>query len=381
MQDQPQLPLEPRPDEAPPRPAEARGQDGSRPRRALVVLLGVSIALLGCVVWPFRAPLFIAAVLAAAFQPALRWSTRLLGGRRRTAGGLLTVVVFAAIIAPFATLLGLATQQVMAGLAFLRDTLGVRRVSDLSLAQLPGPAQDVLAHALALAHVSREQLAGWMDQARVWGEHAAPSLLAASGEAAFHTLILLGAFYFLVLDGHVVVRWLSDVSPLRRGQTRELIEEFRKVAVATLLGTVVAAVFQGVAAGLGYAIFGVPQAFFFGLLTALASFVPVVGTLAVWVPAVVLLSVTGHLGAGLGLAAWCLVAVVGAEHVGRPLLLGGSAEMHTGLVFLALLGGIEMFGLIGVLAGPLVIAFFLALARMSARELAGAGPPRAVQAH
>lgn len=339
-------------------------------RRAMLVLLAISIALLGYVVWPFRAPLFTAAILASAFQPILRWSTRLLGGRRRISGALLTLLVLVVIIAPFATVVGFATQQVLQGLAFLRDTLGMHQMSDFGAAQLPGPAQDLLDRALRLTHLSREQLGGYADQALAWAEHAAPAILAASGEAVFHTLVLLGAFYFLLLDGHVVVRWLADVSPLRRAQTHDLIEEFRKVAVATLFGTVAAAVFQGVAAGAGYAIFGVPHAVFFGLITALASFVPVVGTLVIWVPAVLLLAFTGHLAAGLGLTAWCLVAVVGAEHVGRPLLLGGSAEMHTGLVFLALLGGIEMFGLIGVLAGPLVIAFFLALARMSERELA-----------
>jgi predicted PurR-regulated permease PerM len=74
---------------------------------------------------------------------------------------------------------------------------------------------------------------------------------------------------------------------------------------------------------------------------------------------------------------WCLVIVVGAEHVGKPLLLHGQAEMHTGLVFLGLLGGIEMFGLIGVLAGPLVIAFFLAMAKMAQRELAPGAEARA----
>ncbi len=110
-----------------------------------------------------------------------------------------------------------------------------------------------------------------------------------------------------------------------------------------------------------------PRPIFFGLLTALASFVPVVGTLAVWVPATLLLAATGHVAAGVGLALWCVVAVVGAEHVGRPLLLGGSAEMHTGLVFLGLLGGIEMFGLIGLVLGPLVIAFFLAMSRVYER--------------
>jgi predicted PurR-regulated permease PerM len=354
------------------------GGAGGRARRALVVLLAASIGLLGLVVWPFRGPLFVAALLAAAFQPVLRRAERLLRGRRRLAGLLLTLFVLAVIVAPFAAVVGFATQQVLSGLSFLRDALGVRSMGDLAHAQLPGVAQALVDRGLALAHVSRSQLQGYLDQALGAVEHAAPAVLAASGEAAFHTVVLLGAFYFLVLDGREVIRWLTAVSPLRRGQTAQLLEEFRRVSVATLVGTVLAAVFQGIAAGVGYALFGVPHPAFFGLLTALASFVPVVGTLVVWIPAALLLAATGHLGAGLGLAAWCVVAVVGAEHVGRPLLLGGQGEMHTGLVFLGLLGGIEMFGLLGVLAGPLVIAFFLALARMSERELgapAGAGPP------
>ena len=353
----------------------AATEPSPRARRALLVLLALATFLLGYVVWPFRGPIFIAAVLAAAFQPVLRRTARLLRGRRRSAGGLLTLLVLAIVIAPFATVVGFATQQVLQGLTFLRDTLGLRNVNDLAHAPLTGAAHDLLGRALAFGHLTRGQLARYIDQALAWAEHAAPAILAASGEAALHTVVLLGAFYFLLLDGHRVVRWVAAVSPLRETQTHDLIEEFRKVAVATLLGTVAAAVFQGVAAGLGYAIFGVPHAVFFGLVTALASFVPVVGTLMVWVPAALLLGATGHVGAAAGLVAWCLVAVVGAEHVGRPLLLGGSAEMHTGLVFLALLGGIEMFGLIGVLAGPLVIALFLALARMSERELVRPGAP------
>jgi len=358
--------------------AASRRSNGAR--RALLVLLAFATFLLGYVAWPFRGPLFVAAVLAAAFQPGLRWATALLRGRRRSAGGLLTLLVLAIVIAPFATIVGFATQQTLQGLAFLRDTLGLRDVNDLAHAPLTSAGHDLLGRALDFAHLTRGQLAHYIDQALAWAQHAAPAILAASGEAAFHTVVLLGAFYFLLLDGHRVVRWVTAVSPLRQAQTHELLEEFRKVAVATLLGTVVAAVFQGVAAGVGYALFGVPHAVFFGLLTALASFVPVVGTLMVWVPAALLLGATGHVGAAVGLVAWCLAAVVGAEHVGRPLLLGGSAQIHTGLVFLALLGGIEMFGLIGVLAGPLVIAFFLALARMSERELARkdatpSGPP------
>ncbi len=348
----------------------ARAAQRRSPMRALVVLLAIAAALLAYVVWPFRGPLFIAAVLAAAFQPLLRRMSALLRGRRRSAGGFLTVAVLVVVVAPFATIAGFATQQVLQGLAFLRDELGVRSVGELTSAELPPGAQRFVERALTTAHLSREQLAGYADQALKWAEHAAPGVLAASGEAAFHTVVLLGAFYFLLLDGRQVIEWLSDVSPLRRAQTHELIEEFRRVSVATLVGTVASAAFQGVAAAAGYAVTGVPHAVFFGLVTALASFVPVVGTVLVWGPAAALLLLTGHVIAGVGLIAWCLVVVVGAEHVGKPILLHGQAEMHTGLVFLGLLGGIEMFGLIGALAGPLVIAFFLAMARMAQRELA-----------
>ena len=354
-------------------PVASPGEAPARGRRslwAIVVLLALATGLLAYVVWPFRGPLFIAAVLAAAFQPMLRHASTLLRGRHRSAGGLLTVLVLVVIVAPFATIVGFATQQTVQGLAFVRDELGVRSVGQLTQGELPPRAQALLERGLALAHLSREQLAGYADGALKWAEHAAPGVLAASGEAAFHTIVLLAAFYFLLLDGRHVVEWLADVSPLRPSQTRELIEEFRRVSVATLVGAAVSALFQGVAAALGYAVTGVPHAIFFGLVTAIASFIPVVGTVIVWAPAAALLALTGHVVAGVGLVLWCLVVVVGAEHLGKPLLLRGQAEMHTGLVFLGLLGGIEMFGLIGVLAGPLVIAFFLAMARMAQKELA-----------
>ena len=205
-----------------------------RARRALLILLALATFLLGYVIWPFRGPMFIAAVLAAAFQPILRRTAALLRGRRRSAGGLLTLLVLAIVIAPFATVIGFATQQVLQGLAFLRDTLGLHNVNDLASARLPGAAHALLGRALAFAHLTRGQLARYIDQALAWAEHAAPAILAASGEAAFHTVILLGAFYFLLLDGDRVVRWVAAVSPLRQAQTHELIEEFRKVAVATL---------------------------------------------------------------------------------------------------------------------------------------------------
>ena len=102
-----------------------------------------------------------------------------------------------------------------------------------------------------------------------------------------------------------------------------------------------------------------------------------------WLPAVAFLWLAGHHGGAILLAVWCLVFVVGAEHVGKPFVLryvlGGQQEMHTGIVFLALLGGLEMFGLIGLVLGPLVFAFLLAMLRIYERDFRrpDASPPPA----
>jgi predicted PurR-regulated permease PerM len=197
---------------------------------------------------------------------------------------------------------------------------------------------------------------------------AAPEVLASSGRAAFHTVIMIIALYFLLLEGGRLIEWLGAVSPLQARQTRELLTEFRKVSNASVVGTVASALGQGVLAAIGFAITRVPHALFFGLLTAVASFVPIIGTAIVWVPAVLLLGVTGHMTSAVVLGAWCVVFVIGGEHIGKPLLLRGQVEMHTGLVFLSLLGGLEVFGLLGIVIGPLVISFFLALMRMYQRD-------------
>ena len=174
--------------------------------------------------------------------------------------------------------------------------------------------------------------------------------------------------YTLANEGRRLIEWLGTVSPLQARQTRELLTEFRKVSNASVVGSVVSALGQGLLAAIGFAITRVPHALFFGLLTAIASFIPVVGTAIVWVPAVLLLGATGHMTSAVVLGAWCLVFVIGGEHIGKPLLLRGQVEMHTGLVFLSLLGGLEVFGLLGIIIGPLVISFFLALMRMYQRD-------------
>jgi predicted PurR-regulated permease PerM len=338
-------------------------------RVALGILAAVSTLLFLWVVSPFWAPLLLAAVLAAVFQSTLAWLSRAFRGRRRTAGAVIAMGVLLVIVLPFASIATFTAHEALSGFSYLRDTMGVQSVSDLKTATLPAPVQ----RALAATHLTRAQVHDFAARAADRVQEAGPELLKESGRVMFHTVLMLLAFFFLLVDGPRLIRWLWNVSPLQARQTEELLAEFHRVATGSIVGNVATALLQGVLAGIGFAIFGVSHAVFFGMLVAIASFVPVIGTAIVWAPAVVVLLLQGHPGGAIGLGVWCLVGVVGVEHLAKPFILRATSggEMHTGLMFLALLGGLEVFGLLGVILGPLIVSFFVSLMRMIERDSPG----------
>ena len=349
------------------------GGGGSRASRwAFGILFALALVLAGAVVWPFRAPLFLALVLASVLHGIHERLTRLFRGRRVAAALGTTLGLLAVIVGPLGAVVGIVAAQGVKGLAFVRDQLGIHSVAELKHGTLSPRAEELLDRALVALHLSRAQIADMAGRAASFAEHGIQRVLGGSSKAVFHTAIMLIAFYFLLLEGDRLRRWLERVSPLEARQTRDLLQEFRAVSRASILGSALAALFQALFATLGFLVTGAPHPLAFGVLTLFASFIPVVGTLLIWLPVVILQWVLGHQVAALVLCGWCLVFVIGAEHVGKPFMLRailrGGQEMHTGLVFLSLLGGIEMFGLLGLVLGPLVIAFFLAMVRLYERD-------------
>lgn len=341
------------------------------PRNARIALGVVAAFATGLFIWvvsPFWAPLLLAGVLAAVFQLPLGRLTNLMRGRRRSAGALIAVGVLVVLVLPLASVATFAAHEAIGGFSYLRDTLGVQSVSDLKTVPLPAAAQK----ALSAAHLTREQVHDFAARAADRAQEVGPELVKESGRVLFHTVLMLLAFYFLLVDGPRLIRWLWNVSPLEARQTEELLKEFHDVATGAIVGNVATAVLQGAIAGVGFALFGVSHAAFFGMLVAIASFVPVIGTAIIWIPAVLVLVLQGHNGGAIGLAVWCGVGVVGVEHLAKPFILRATSggELHTGLMFLALLGGLEVFGLLGVILGPLIVSFFVSLMRMLERDAA-----------
>jgi len=336
---------------------------------ALFVVAGV---LTAAIISPFWTPLFLAVVLASVVYGPFERLAVALGRHRAVAAGLSTVALLLLLLGPIAAMIGFTAGQIADGLSFIQARLGISSVAQFQAGGFSPRGRALVDRALLALHVSRGQFEDWTQRAAAGAEGGAASVLARSSSVALQTAIMLSGFYFFLVEGRRLIQWLARVSPLQARQTTDLFDEFRYVSRATVLSATLSALFQGAAATVGYLIVGVPKPVFFGMLTLITSFLPVVGTMLVWVPAAILLWLFGHHGGALLLVAWFLVLVFGAEHIGRPILmkriLGAHGEMHAGVVFLALLGGVEIFGLIGVVLGPLVFAFFLAMLRIYERD-------------
>jgi predicted PurR-regulated permease PerM len=340
-------------------------------RRVFIGLILLSIALVLLVISPFFEAFFLAAVLAGAFHGLQRWLTRRLRGKSGLAAGLICLGIILALLAPLAALTTFLVSQIIEGVNFISNLVQQRGLEGL-LVYVPGPFRDSASRMLenfqsgsaGLWQTLQEQLSSRGATAA----QAVGGVVAATGSLVFQTVMMLIALYFLLVDGQRLVTWLESVSPLKRGQTTELLMEFRRVTRAVLVSTLATAGVQSVAALAGYLVTGVPVPIFFTAVTFFFALIPAVGAASVCVAAALLLLATGHPVAAIILAAWGIIVVGLSDNVIKPILARRGMHMHGALIFFALLGGLLIFGPIGLLLGPLCVAFFLAVLRIYERD-------------
>ena len=344
---------------------ERRGERTGR--IVLGVLTILAISLLALIIHPFASALFVASVLAAALSPWYEALTRVLRGRRQTAAILVTIALVLVVVIPLVLLAGVVAREVANGVTYVRDTFRSEGVAGL-LNDLPGPLRTVAEKIIARFPQGQENLQQVAGAQTGRAASYVGGILSATWDMVMQLVMMLIAFFFLLIDGPRLVDWLENVMPLKRGLTRRLLGDFRTVSVTVLVSSVATAAVQAAVALVGYLIAGLPQAFFFAFVTFVVGLVPAVGGGAVGLFAALIMLVQGKTGWAIFLALWAILPVGLSDNVVKPLLIRGKVELHGAVVFFALLGGLAVFGPIGLLAGPLVVSFFLAVVRMWGRE-------------
>ncbi len=334
-------------------------------RRATIIFL---VALSAATLWlgyliarPFLKPVFFAVVLAIVFHPLHARMHRFIRSANATAllstlCVLLTIVIPAFLLsAALRSELTVIYQSLSAGgaqdggpitralqlIESARMWLG--KYVDLSQVDLRAELSDRLQQ---LSSFLLSQLAGFAGDVT--------SFVVAAG-VAFFTL------FYLFRDGRAFWRRLSALIPLSPAQLEKLGAGVSGTISSSMYGGLAVAVAQGTLLGLAFWVLGLPSPVLWGMMTALFSFMPLVGTAMVWLPAAIILILIGHPVKGLILLAWGAGVVSMVDNIIRPLVISEHMRFHPLWVFFALLGGVQAFGVIGLFVGPAVLALATSL--------------------
>lgn len=327
---------------------------------ALIILITLAFAWL---VAPFFGAIMWGTIVGILFRPVYLRLQAKLGGRRNLAAVICILLIVAVVVFP-AILLGLSLVQEAASL-YVQLQSGQMDFTNL-LEQVRS----------SLPHWAREMMvsSGWtdLDAARkMIGSSLATLLQSIAGRAlyfgqgALQLLASLGVMlflaFFLIRDGEQIGPAVKNALPLRPEIRDPLIQHFLVVIRATMKGTVVVSLLQGLAGGIIFWLLGIEAPILWGLLMALFSLFPAVGTGVVWVPVAIYLLATGSIFEGVILV-FCGLFIIGLiDNLLRPILVGHDTKMPEFVVLIATLSGLKLMGLNGVIVGPIIAALFIAV--------------------
>ncbi|HEU4435015.1 MAG TPA: AI-2E family transporter [Pyrinomonadaceae bacterium] len=340
-----------------------------------VLLLVTAILLYLCwrMVQPFLNVILWATVLVILFYPAHR--RLLLRIKNPSLTALVSCLLVILIILVPVGLITLAVVNELYGAA-----LTVQAAIDYMLdpnSRVTGPILNFLSRYIDINHLRSEAFLA--ERLRgISGQLAGRTLGFIGGlvGAIIQTFFTIFTMYYLFRDGENISRTVRDSLPLERDQADSIMTRTREVIDASVYGVITIAAIQGTLGGLAFWVLGVQSAIIWAVVMMFLSMVPMLGAFIVWVPAAIYLALTGHWVKALVLAAWGTLVIGMIDNFLRPKLVGSRTRLHELLIFFSVLGGLNVFGVLGVVLGPVVLALTLSLIdvyRTAGRSSVGSG--------
>jgi predicted PurR-regulated permease PerM len=323
-----------------------------------VAASGLIVYLCALVAWPFAGALAWSIVLSIVCYPVHVWLLKKSGRPAVSAFTTSTIVVFA-IVVPLVLVAGLAAVE-LSGLA--------GSLPRVPVADHGGPIERTTALLAWVANrvgLDGAAVAAWAGRhadelARSAGSYTL-SIAATVAETVSSFALVIVAMFLLLRDAPRVLAGMIALLPFEPARSTALLLRIRDVVLGSVYGVVVISVLQGVLCGGMFGLLGIPAAALWGLVTVFASLIPAVGTATVWVPGVVYLAVGGSWLKAIVLAVWCAGVVSTIDNFLRPRLVAGRVGLGELPMFIAMLGGLRAFGLLGIVLGPVLFATAVAI--------------------
>ena len=324
----------------------------------LLLLVFFISALFLSMISQFLMAIFLAGIFSALSYPLYRRFEKWFKGRRSLASITTLLIIVFVVLLPLGGLLGITTgQAIKVGEAvkpWVERQLAEPDAISGALKSLPFYDRIIPYRSLILKKAG--EMVGGISGFLI---NRLSSVTLGTVNFLFMLFIMLYTMFFFLMDGDKLIDKILYYLPLEDHDERRILNKFTSVTRATLKGTAVIGLLQGVLAGSAFAVVGIDSAVFWGAIMAVLSFIPGIGSALVWGPAVIILAATGHLAKAVGLGLFCAVVVGSIDNFLRPILVGRDTQMHELMILFGTLGGIIMFGVVGVIIGPIIAALFV----------------------
>jgi predicted PurR-regulated permease PerM len=314
---------------------------------ALIVAVGIGVLVL---IAPYIGGLLLAMVLHVVVAPTFNRLTRYMS--RGAAAGLVIVGILVLLIGPTMLVISMVVAQLPGALSSVRGTGLLSSLSELRI----GPI-DIGA-----------RLGEFGGTAAAWVAGQATGLLGGAASTVLDLIIALFGVYYLLCAGEGTWRAVRPYIPFTPEHADELRLQFEQATRGTLLGSVLIAVLQGLLIGIAFWMAGLNSAPFWGVVATVASLIPLVGSAVVWVPGVIALAIAHRYGAAIAVLAFCAVVVASVDNFVRPIISQRISDVHPMITLIGAFAGLRVFGLLGLILGPLSVSYFFVLLRMYREE-------------
>lgn len=323
----------------------------------------ISIIALARLLWPFLSILVLSFLLTSIFRPVYNYLLSKLSSR--SAASILTcILIILLVFIPLLFLVGALSKEAFGLYQMVKGTNWGVKIQELILGNatvlqlkegLAGLGVNFDPESLSRALAEFAKTAGFFlyNHASTW----AANLF----QFAFSFFMMIIVIFFLLIDHARLIAYMVRLSPLPDDQERQLITKFEEIAGAVLIGNGICGLIQGVLGGVVFAFFSLGQPILWGGIMAILAFLPILGIGLVLMPAALILFIKGRVAAAIFFFVFYMVLSFSVEYLLKPKLVGEQVKMHTLLIFLAIMGGLSAFGVLGIIFGPLIVTAFLTL--------------------
>jgi predicted PurR-regulated permease PerM len=341
----------------------------------LLVLLYGALLILS----PFLKALVWAAILAVLFYPGYAWLLEILRGRANAAALIVIILVTLVVVLPGIRLVGYLTQEAVD----LVKAIGSIMTQEGAEAWKQQPwVQNLLGwwSLLGMELADLDVKVDWKEVVVQGAKLSSGALVSQVTGVAQNFLLFIANFivvlislFFFLRDGAGFCHRLRRLLPMDQEHQEKLFGNIVNATMAVVHGCLVVAIIQGLLAGIAYWLVGVPYAVVWAVLTAFVALLPVGGTTLVSVPIAIYLFLQGEAVRGLILLIWCVGVVGTVDNILKPMFIGSRLKLPLLLLFFGILGGLAVFGALGLILGPVLFALLAALLDVYSEEYAGAG--------